>query len=149
MDMHKDMDMHMDMDMQHKNGHAAWTWTCKMDMDMQHGHAHALSGHRSTVLSGSWNFFFHFCHPSRVQAADDGRPGLLLHINFKGYMTAAVFTSRTMQKRRLHEIFRHLWRYLEALLHFSEGVKIPRPPCIYIFAMCHIQIKYNYNMVLK
>jgi hypothetical protein len=38
-----------------------------------------------------------------VQAADDGHPGLLLHVYFKGYMTAAVFISRTMQKRRLHE----------------------------------------------
>jgi hypothetical protein len=53
-----------------------------------------------------------------VQAADDGHPGLLLHVYFKLYMTTAVFTSRTMQKRRLHKIFRHLWRYLEASLHF-------------------------------
>jgi hypothetical protein len=62
--------------------------------------------------------FFHFCHPSRVQATNDGRSGLLLHVYFKQYMTTAVFTSRMMQKRRLQKIVKHLRRYLEALLHF-------------------------------
>jgi hypothetical protein len=42
--------------------------------------------------------FSHFFRPSRVQAADDGRPGLLLHVYFKRYMKPAVFTSRAMQK---------------------------------------------------
>jgi hypothetical protein len=95
----------MDMDMQNGHGHAAWTWTCS-------GWAswHCFKRFLKT--------FFSLCHPSRVQAADDGRHGLLLLVYFKRYMTTAVFTSRTMQKRRLHKIFRHLRRYLEALLRF-------------------------------
>ncbi len=130
-----DMDMHMhtDMDMQHESRHAAWTWTWSMssDMDIQNRHGHAawtrtcrmdmhllLVGHSSAVLSDSWKLFFHFCHPSCVQVADDGRPGLLLNVYLKRYLTTAVFTSRMMQKWRLNKIFRHLQRYLEALLHF-------------------------------
>jgi hypothetical protein len=71
-----------------------------MDMDMQHGHAHALIGHRSTVKVVHEIFFSHFCHPSRVQAADDGRPGLLLHVYFKGCMTAAVFSFKDNAKTK-------------------------------------------------
>ncbi len=95
----------MDIDMQNGHGHAAWTWTCS-------GWAswHCFKRFLETLFS--------LCHPSRVQAANDGHYGLLLHVYFKRYMTTAFITSRMMQKRRLHKIFRHLRRYLEALLHF-------------------------------
>jgi hypothetical protein len=136
--------------MQHGHGHAAWTWTCSMDMDMQNGHGHAAW---ASTRSGwaSWHcfkrfigLFFHFYHPSRVQAADDGRLGHLLHIYFKWYMTTAVFTSRMMQKRRLHKIFRPLRRYLEASLHFFlRGQNTAATLYIYIYIHIYICI-YEY-----
>ncbi len=50
-----------------------------------------------------------------------------------------VFTSRTMQKRRLHEIFRYLWRYLEALLPyiFSGGSKYRGYPVVCLAKQTH------------
>jgi hypothetical protein len=105
-----DMDMHTDMDMQHGHGHAAWAWTCSMDMDMQHGHEnaawtwtcsmdmHMQHVHGMACFNRFMKTFSHVCCPSRVQVADDGRPGLLLHVYFKQYMKADVFTPRTIQK---------------------------------------------------
>jgi hypothetical protein len=79
----------MDMGMQHKDGYAPWTWTCTMDMDMHHGHGHAAWEHRIIVvllIVFSQNFSFYFYSASRTQAADGGRPGLLLKANLERYL---------------------------------------------------------------
>jgi hypothetical protein len=122
----------IDMDLQHGHGHAAWTSTCSMDMDMQHGHGQAawavtwtwrwtctmrmhmlLVGHRSTVLSCLWKLFFHFCRPFRMQAA------LAFSSTFiSNDIWQLAFLLQGQCKNEMQKIFRHLGRYLEALLHF-------------------------------
>jgi hypothetical protein len=65
-----------------------------MDMDT------LLESHRSIVLLIAFMVLFLLplqYSPSHVRAAEGGRPGPLLQANLERYLTADVFTSRTMQ----------------------------------------------------